>query len=259
MKVVILAGGRGTRIAEESHLRPKPMVEISGQPMLWHIMKGYAHFGLTEFVVCLGYRGYMIKEYFANYVMHRSDITVDLGENAITYHDRPAEPWRVTLVDTGADTMTGGRLKRVAPHLADGESFCMTYGDGVADLDISALLAFHRDHGMEATVTVVRPPGRFGATHLVGDRVERFAEKPAGGEEGFINGGFFVLEHRALERIDKGDATVWERGPLEGLARENQLAAYRHEGFWQPMDTLREREELERLWAEGRAPWRVWD
>ncbi len=259
MKVVILAGGRGTRIAEESHLRPKPMVEIGGWPILWHIMKGYAHFGLTDFVVCLGYRGYMIKEYFANYVLHRADITVDLAANAIEYHASPAEPWRVTLVDTGAETMTGGRLGRAAPHLDDGESFCMTYGDGVADLDISALLEFHRGHGLEATVTVARPPGRFGATLLAGDRVERFAEKPAGGEEGFINGGFFVLEHRVLDRIGEGDATVWERGPLEGLAREGQLAAFRHEGFWQPMDTLRERNELERLWAEGRAPWRVWD
>ena len=259
MKVVILAGGLGTRIAEESHLRPKPMIEIGGRPILWHIMKGYAHFGLTEFVICLGYRGYMIKEYFANYVLHQSDITIDLSGNAIDYHQAPAEPWRVTLVDTGADTMTGGRLKRAAPYLDDGETFCMTYGDGVADLDISALLAFHRGQGLEATVTVVRPAGRFGATLLAGDRVERFAEKPAGGEEGFINGGFFVLEHRVIERIEKGDETVWERAPLEGLARQGQLAAFRHHGFWQPMDTLRERTLLERLWAEGRAPWRLWD
>ena len=259
MKVVILAGGLGTRIAEESHLRPKPMVEIGGRPILWHIMKGYAHFGLADFIVCLGYRGYVIKEYFANYVVHRSDITIELAENAITYHQRPVEPWRVTLVDTGADTMTGGRLKRAAPYLDDGEAFCMTYGDGVADLDLAALLSFHRGHGLAATVTVVRPPGRFGATVLEGDRVARFAEKPAGDGEGFISGGFFVLEHRVLERIDGGDATVWERGPLEGLARDGQLAAFRHDGFWQPMDTLRERNLLERLWAEGQAPWRVWD
>ena len=259
MKVVILAGGRGTRIAEESHLKPKPMIEIGGRPILWHIMKGYAHFGLSDFVICLGYRGYVIKEYFANYVLHRSDLTIDLAANAVEYHASPAEPWRVTLVDTGDETMTGGRLARAAPYLDAGERFCMTYGDGVADLDVAALLEFHRGHGLKATVTVVRPPGRFGATLLEGDRVARFAEKPRGGEEGFINGGIFVLERRVLDRIAEGDATVWERGPLEGLAGDRQLAAFRHEGFWQPMDTLRERNELEALWAAGRAPWRVWD
>jgi len=256
MKVVILAGGLGTRLAEETVVRPKPMVEIGGRPMLWHIMKIYAHHGLTDFVVCLGYKGYMVKEYFANWTLHRSDLTIDLATNSITWHDSPAEPWRVTLADTGDDTMTGGRLKRVARHLAPGETFCMTYGDGVADIDLGALLAFHRAHGRAATLTAVRPPGRFGAVAIEEGRVTRFVEKPEG-DGGWINGGFFVLEPRVLDEI-AGDATVWEREPLEGLAAKGELGAFRHQGFWQPMDTLRDKAVLEEAWASGRAPWAVW-
>lgn len=256
MKAVLLAGGLGTRIAEESDLRPKPMVEIGGMPILWHIMKMYAAHGLTDFVVCLGYRGYMVKEYFANYVLHRSDVTLDLAKNQMTYHSTQAEDWRVTLVDTGADTMTGGRVKRVAQYLDDNEPFCMTYGDGLSDVNIAKLIDFHTTQGREATVTVVRPSGRFGATKLDGDQVSDFVEKPAG-EGDFINGGFFVLEPTVLERI-AGDATVWEREPLEGLARDGQLSAYQHDGFWQPMDTLREKRLLEDLWAGGDAPWKAW-
>jgi glucose-1-phosphate cytidylyltransferase len=254
VKVVILAGGAGTRISEESHLRPKPMVEIGGQPILWHIMKTYAHHGLDDFVICLGYKGYVIKEWFANYALHRSDVTFDLRSGEAVYHNRVAEPWRVTLVETGGPTETGGRLKRVADHL-DGR-FCMTYGDGVADLDISSLLAFHEAQGLEATVTAVKPPGRFGAAVVDGVRVTRFEEKPAG-DGGYINGGFFVLEPAVLDRI-AGDATLFEREPLETLAADGQLAAYCHDGFFKPMDTLREKRELEALWAGGRAPWKVW-
>jgi glucose-1-phosphate cytidylyltransferase len=256
MKVVILAGGLGTRLAEETVVRPKPMVEIGGRPILWHIMKIYAHHGLTDFVVCLGYKGYMVKEYFANWRLHRSDVTIDLATNSITWHDAPAEPWRVTLADTGDDTMTGGRLKRVARHLAPGETFCMTYGDGVADIDLGALLAFHRAHGRAATLTAVRPPGRFGAVAIEEGRVTRFVEKPEG-DGGWINGGFFVLEPRVLDEI-AGDGTVWEREPLEGLAAKGELRAFRHQGFWQPMDTLRDKAVLEEAWASGRAPWAVW-
>lgn len=256
MKVVILAGGFGTRIAEESDLRPKPMVEIGGMPILWHIMKMYAAHGLTDFVICLGYKGYMIKEYFANYVLHRSDVTIDLAKNEITYHSTEAEDWRVSLVDTGANSMTGGRVKRVADYLDEGEPFCMTYGDGLSDVNISKLIEFHKEQGREATVTVVRPSGRFGATKLDGDRVSEFIEKPAGDGD-LINGGFFVLEHKVLDRI-KDETTVWELGPLEGLTREGQLSAFQHEGFWQPMDTLREKRKLEQLWAEGKAPWKTW-
>lgn len=256
MKVVILAGGLGTRIAEESDLRPKPMVEIGGMPILWHIMKIYASHGLTDFVICLGHKGYIIKEYFANYVLHRSDVTLDLAKNEITYHSTEAEDWRVTLVDTGPNSMTGGRVKRVAPYLDAGESFCMTYGDGLSDVDITALIAFHKLHQREATVTVVRPSGRFGATKLDGDLVSEFVEKPAGDGD-LINGGFFVLEPSVLDRI-AGDDVIWERAPLEGLSRDKQLSAFRHEGFWQPMDTLREKRMLEDLWATGRAPWKVW-
>ena len=256
MKVVLLAGGLGTRIAEESDLRPKPMVEIGGMPILWHIMKMYAHHGLTDFVVCLGYKGYMIKEYFANYVLHRSDVTLDLAKNEITYHSSEAEDWKVTLVDTGADTMTGGRVKRVAPYLDKDEPFCMTYGDGLSDVNISELLAFHKAQGREATVTVVRPSGRFGATKLDGDRVSDFVEKPAG-EGDFINGGFFVLEPSVIDRIDD-DTTIWERAPLEGLTQDGQLSAFQHDGFWQPMDTLRDKHVLEELWASGEAPWKQW-
>ncbi len=256
MKVVILAGGVGSRIAEESHLRPKPMIEVGGRPILWHIMKLYAHYGVCDFVVCLGYKGYVVKEYFANYVLHRSDVTVDLTSNDITYHNSASEPWRVTLIETGADTQTGGRLKRAAPYLDAGESFCMTYGDGVGDVDIAALLARHREAGLAATVTVVRPPGRFGATEIDDGKVTRFVEKAAG-DGGAINGGFFVLEPAALDTIE-GDDTIWEQEPLRGLAERGELAAYNHNGFWQPMDTLREKILLERLWASGTAPWKVW-
>lgn len=256
MKAVILAGGLGTRISEESHLRPKPMIEIGGRPMLWHIMKIYAHHGVTDFIICLGYRGYMVKEYFANYVLHRSDVTVDLANNALEFHSHLSEPWRVTLAETGDGSMTGGRLKRVARYLTPGESFCMTYGDGVSNVDISALVDFHKSHGREATMTAIQPPGRYGATELDGDRVQRFAEKPAGA--GYINGGFFVLELSTLDRI-AGDATTWESEPLEGLAADDQLRAFRHDGFWQAMDTLREKNLLEQLWAGGNPPWRVWD
>jgi len=256
VKVVILAGGIGSRIAEESHLRPKPMIEVGGRPILWHIMKLYAHYGVYDFVVCLGYKGYVVKEYFSNYVLHRSDVTVDLTSNDITYHNSASEPWRVTLIETGADTQTGGRLKRAAPYLDAGESFCMTYGDGVGDIDIAALLTRHREAGLAATVTVVRPPGRFGATEIDDGKVTRFVEK-AVGDSGAINGGFFVLEPAALDTIED-DATIWEQEPLRGLAERGELAAYSHDGFWQPMDTLREKILLERLWASGTAPWKVW-
>ena len=263
MQVVILAGGLGSRLSEETVLRPKPMVEIGGRPMLWHIMKIYAHHGLADFIICLGYKGHIIKEYFANYALHASDVTIDLGRNAITWHNAPHEDWRVSLVDTCEASMTGGRIRRVAPYLRAGEPFCLTYGDGRADIDIGALLAFHAREGREATLTAVHPPARFGATELDGGRVVRFAEKPQGAqaaatvEGGWINGGFFVCEHRVLERI-AGDETIWERAPLEGLARDGQLAAFRHHGFWQPMDTLREKTLLEELWASGRAPWKMW-
>jgi glucose-1-phosphate cytidylyltransferase len=257
VKTVILAGGVGSRISEESHLRPKPMIEVGGQPILWHIMKLYAHYGVCDFVVCLGYKGYVVKEYFANYVLHRSDVSVDLTSNEITYHNSASEPWRVTLIETGAETQTGGRLKRAAPYLDPGESFCMTYGDGVGDVDIGALLARHREAGSTATVTVVRPPGRFGATEIEDGKVTRFVEK-APGDGGVINGGFFVLEPAALDAIE-GDATIWEQEPLRDLAERGELAAYSHDGFWQPMDTLREKMLLERLWASGEAPWKVWE
>ncbi len=256
MKAVILAGGLGTRISEESHLRPKPMIEIGDRPILWHIMKIYAHHGITDFVICLGYRSYVVKEYFANYVLHRSDVTIDLQSNKITYHNAKAEPWRVTLVETGLDTMTGGRLKRVADHLTPGEAFCMTYGDGVANIDISASIAFHKEQGREATLTAVVPPGRYGATTIENNAVKAFTEKPAG-DNGLINGGFFVLEPSVLDRID-GDDMPWEGDPLSSLAADGQLSAYQHSGFWQPMDTLREKNYLEQLWADGKAPWRVW-
>ena len=256
MKVVLLAGGLGSRISEETHLRPKPMIEIGGQPILWHIMMLYSHYGFNEFIICLGYKGYFIKEYFANFVLHRSDVTVDLAENRISF-DRKEEvpPWHVTLVDTGAETMTGGRLKRIG-HLLRDEPFCMTYGDGVADVDIGALVEFHRSHGLEATLTAVAPPGRYGATVLDGDRVQRFEEKPAG-DGGQINGGFFVLNPSVLDRI-VGDAMPWEAEPLSGLAADGQLAAFVHDGFWQAMDTLRDKKQLEALWASGSPPWKIW-
>jgi len=256
VKAVILAGGLGTRISEESHLRPKPMIEIGGNPILWHIMKIYAHHGITDFVVCLGYRSYVVKEYFANYVLHRSDVTVDLTTNQITYHKAKAEPWKVTLVETGDDTMTGGRLKRVAHHLTPGETFCMTYGDGVSDVNIRESIEFHQKEGREATLTAVAPPGRFGATMIEDNQVKEFVEKPAG-DNGLINGGFFVLEPSVLDRI-AGDETHFEAEPLTGLAKDGQLSAYHHTGFWQPMDTLRDKNYLEELWKAGHAPWGVW-
>jgi len=256
MKTVILAGGLGTRISEESHLRPKPMIEIGGKPLLWHIMNIYTAHGLTDFVICLGYRGHMIKEYFANYMLYASDVTIDAHSGEMIYHTNYAEPWRVTLVDTGATTMTGGRLKRVARFLDHDECFCMTYGDGVADIDISGLVAFHHRHGRLATVTAVTPPGRYGALMLRHDRVESFMEKPPG-DNAVINGGFFVLHPAVLDRIE-GDDTPWETEPLESLTRDGELRAFRHTGFWQPMDTLRDKTMLEALWSSGHAPWKIW-
>jgi len=254
MKTVILAGGLGTRISEESHLKPKPMIEIGGRPILWHIMKLYSHYGFNDFIVCLGYRGYMVKEYFANYVLHNADLTVDLAKGAIEYHATNHEPWRVTLVDTGAESMTGGRVKRIAPYLDKDEPFFLTYGDGLTDVDLAKLAAFHRAHGKAATVTAVSPPGRYGALEIRNDLVRRFIEKPPG-DNGLINGGFFVLQPSVLDRIE-GDATIFEQGPLEGLAHDGQLVAYRHDGFWAAMDTLRDKNHLEALWASGEAPWR---
>lgn len=256
MKVVILAGGRGTRISEESHLRPKPMIEIGTKPILWHIMKCYAEYGLTDFIVCLGYRGYMIKEYFANYFLHRSDVTIDMSTNRIEYHDSRSEPWRVTLVETGESTRTGGRVKMLAPYLAD-SPFCLTYGDGLADIDFKAQIDFHRAQGRLATMTVVRPPARFGRSVIEGGRVTAFEEKPQAAG-GLINGGFFVLQPDVLELID-GPETPWETTPLKKLVEMGELSAWEHGGFWQPMDTLREKELLEELWASGRAPWKTWD
>jgi len=256
LKTVILAGGLGTRISEESHLRPKPMIEVGGRPLLWHIMKLYSHYGLNDFVICAGYRGYMIKEYFANYVLHASDVTVDLRNNSLTYHKSDAEPWQVTITDTGENTQTGGRIKRIAHHLDPNEPFCMTYGDGLSDIDVSALIAFHKKMRLEATVTAVHPPGRFGSLDVQGGKALTFSEKPPG-DGGMINGGFFVLNPGVINRIED-DATFWEKAPMEGLARDGQLAAYEHSGFWQPMDTLRDKQFLERLWAEGNPSWKVW-
>ena len=254
-KLVILAGGLGTRISEESDIRPKPMIEIGGKPIIWHIMKIYSHHGINEFVIALGYKGYVIKEYFLNYFLHMSDVTIDLTENSTTFHNKRAEPWKISLVDTGLDTMTGGRLRRVAPYVR-GDTFCLTYGDGVADIDIGGLLNMHKAHGKLATVTAVRPPGRFGALDLEGQHVSGFHEKPLG-DGSWINGGFFVLEPAVLDYLES-DATVFENEPLETLARDGQLEAYRHAGFWQAMDTLRDKRGLEELWASGTAPWRVW-
>ena len=255
MKAVILAGGRGTRISEETHLKPKPMIEIGGRPLLWHIMKIYAANGVNDFVICCGYKGYLIKEYFANYVLHMSDVTFDMTRNEMDVHQRNAEPWRVTLVDTGEDTMTGGRLKRVADYLQGEDAFCFTYGDGIADVDVAESIGFHRAHGKLATITAVQPPGRYGALELEGTAVRAFTEKPAG--DGLISGGFFVLSPRCLDRI-AGDDTSWEAEPLTGLAADGELMAFAHTGFWQPMDTLREKTLLENLWDSGRAPWKVW-
>ena len=254
MKAVILAGGLGTRISEESHLKPKPMIEIGGKPILWHIMKIYGHHGITDFVICCGYKGYLIKEYFANYFLHMSDVTFDLCKNTMEVHKRQCEPWRVTLVDTGEATMTGGRLKRVADHI-DG-TFCLTYGDGVADVDLTSLIAHHRKEARMATVTAVQPPGRYGSLNLDGERVRHFQEKPDG--DGYwVSGGFFVFEPSVLDYLDN-DRTILEREPLEQLAEKNQLSVWRHNGFWAAMDTLRDKNQLEDLLANGKAPWRVW-
>jgi glucose-1-phosphate cytidylyltransferase len=255
MKAVILAGGLGTRLSEETSVRPKPMVEIGGRPILWHVMKIYAAHGIMDFVVCLGYKGYLIKEYFANYFLHMSDVTFDMSKNKMEVHEGKAEPWKVTLVDTGDNTQTGGRLGRVRRYL-DNSTFCMTYGDGVSDVNIKALLEFHRQHGKRATVTAVQPPGRFGAMEIVGNAVHHFLEKPKGGE-GWINGGFFVLEPGVLDLIS-GDETYWEKSPMEELARRGDLQAYRHHGFWHPMDTMRDKTLLESLWISGKAPWKAW-
>ena len=254
MKCVILAGGLGTRISEESHLRPKPMIEIGGRPILWHIMKIYSHYGINEFVICLGYKGYVIKEYFANYFLHMSNVTFDMARNEMEVHERYAEPWRVTLVDTGTDTLTGGRLRRVRDYLSD-DDFCFTYGDGVTNLDIGALLKFHRAHGKKATVTAIQPPGRYGALDMDGSSVRSFQEKPAG-DGAWINGGFFVLNPSVLDYIED-DHTSWEAHPLQRLAREGELEAFQHSGFWQAMDTLRDKTQLEELW-DANPPWKVW-
>ena len=256
MKAVILAGGLGTRLSEETNVRPQPMVEIGGRPLLWHIMKTYSFHGVNEFVICCGYKGYLIKEYFANYFLHVSDVTFDIAENRMEVHRERAEPWRVTLVDTGDETLTGGRLRRVADYVAGDAAFCMTYGDGLADIDVAALIGFHRSHGRRATVTAVKPPARFGALELEGDRGVGFTEKPPG-DDGLINGGFFVLHPDCLDLID-GDGCRWEDAPLQTLAESDELRAYLHDGFWQPMDTVRERDLLIELWRSGDAPWRVW-
>jgi len=255
MKAVILAGGYGTRISEETHLKPKPMVEIGGKPILWHIMKNYSYYGINDFVICLGYKGYVIKEYFANYFLHMSDITFDIANNQMEVHHRHAEPWRVTLVDTGEHTMTGGRLKRVQDYVSDG-TFCFTYGDGVSNIDIKELIAFHRGMSVKATVTAVQPPGRFGAVDVQQDRIVSFREKPSG-DGNWINGGFFILEPSVFDYIH-GDDSYWEREPLEKLASQGELAAYRHNGFWQPMDTLRDKIKLEEMWKQNEAEWKLW-
>ncbi len=255
MKAVILAGGLGTRISEETASRPKPMVEIGGKPVLWHVMKIYSAHGIRDFVICAGYKGYVIKEYFANYFLHMSDVTFDMERNSMEVHEKHAEPWRVTIVDTGDETMTGGRLKRVGTYVGE-ETFCMTYGDGVGDVDVTALLASHRTGMKKATVTAVQPPGRFGALQLEGSSVKGFMEKPEG-DGGWINGGFFVLEPSVLDYIE-GDPVFWEREPLQRLAQHNELNAYYHHGFWQPMDTLRDKHHLEELWNSGKAPWKKW-
>ena len=255
MQAVILAGGLGTRLGEETSLRPKPMVEIGGMPILWHIMKIYSCYGINEFVICLGYKGYLIKEFFANYFLHTDDVTIDIATNSLKVHNKRSEPWRVTLVDTGPTTMTGGRLKAVAEYLPQGQQFCFTYGDGLADIDISKLIAFHKRHGKKATITAVAPPGRFGALEVEGEHVRAFHEKPVG-DGGLINGGFFILDRSVIDLIE-GPETSWEREPLERLAQSENLVAYRHDGFWQPMDTLRDKLLLEEHWQNG-APWKCW-
>lgn len=256
MKAVILAGGLGTRLSEETSTRPKPMVEIGGKPILWHIMKMYSHHGITDFIICCGYKGYLIKEYFANYFLHMSDVTFDMKSNSTKVHSERAEPWTVTLVDTGDDSMTGGRLRRVADYVKDEEAFCFTYGDGVGDNDITATIAFHRSHGKAATLTATYPPGRFGALDIQNGQVKSFKEKPRG-DGAFINGGFFVLSPRVLPLLDS-DQTIWEQEPLTQLAQQGELMAYPHTGFWQPMDTLHDKNTLEKMWANGTAPWKKW-
>lgn len=257
MKAVILAGGLGTRLSEETSSRPKPMVEIGGKPILWHIMKMYSSHGIDDFIICCGYKGYIIKEYFANYFLHQSDVTFCMKENCMDVHEKRAEPWTVTLVDTGDESMTGGRLKRVENYIKDEESFCFTYGDGVGDIDIKATIEFHNRHGKEATLTATYPPGRFGALDIKGGKVKSFQEKPKG-DGAMINGGFFVLSPKVVERIT-GEECIWEQEPLNGLASDGELMAYEHHGFWQPMDTLRDKMLLEKLWQSGKAPWKSWD
>lgn len=257
MKVVLLAGGLGTRLSEETDLRPKPMVEIGGKPILWHIMKIYSHYGFNDFIVCCGYKSYYIKDYFYHYYMHQADMTVSLADNTTTYHNSQAEPWRVTLVDTGLQTMTGGRIKRIQSYIGE-EDFMLTYGDGVSDIAIPELVRFHKESGTLATLSAVQTGGKFGALDLNGTHIKSFQEKPKG-DGTWINGGFFVLSPKVFDYIQEGDATIWERGPLETLAREGNLSAYKHSGFWHPMDTLRDKNELEAAWISGTAPWKVWE
>ncbi len=256
MKAVILAGGLGTRLSEETDLKPKPMVEIGGKPILWHIMKMYSNHGINDFVICCGYKGYVIKEYFKNYFLHQSDVTFCMKNNAIEVHEKRAEPWNITLVDTGEDSMTGGRLARVSKYIKDEENFCFTYGDGVSDVNISELIAFHKKHGKDATLTATYPPGRFGALDIKDNQIMQFTEKPRG-DGALINGGFFVLSPKVLERIS-GDNCIWEQEPLKSLAKDGSLMAFKHEGFWQPMDTLRDKIYLQNLWDKGKAPWKTW-
>jgi glucose-1-phosphate cytidylyltransferase len=256
MKAVILAGGLGTRISEETHLKPKPMIEIGGKPIIWHIMKIYSHHGINDFIICCGYKGYVIKEYFANYFLHMSDITFNISDNTMEVHKKEAEPWNITLIDTGSETLTGGRLKRVSDYLQNEEAFCFTYGDGISDIDISKSIKFHKSHGKLATVAAVIPPGRYGSLDLDGNKVTGFKEKPEG-DGAVINGGFFVLSPKVIDSIE-GDNVSWEQEPLESLAKDNNLMAFTHKGFWQPMDTLRDRTNLENLWAKNEAPWKVW-
>jgi glucose-1-phosphate cytidylyltransferase len=256
MKVVILAGGLGTRISEETHLKPKPLIEIGGKPILWHIMKIYSAHGVNEFIICCGYKGYLIKEYFANYFLHMSDVTIDMKSNEIRVHQKKAEPWKVTLIDTGEDTLTGGRLKRVADYVSDEDLFCFTYGDGLADVNLTAEIEFHRTHGKMATVCAVKPPGRYGALEIEDGNVTGFTEKPPG-DGGLINGGYFVLSPKCIELIE-GDQSSWEGNALAKLSDMNELIAFEHDGFWQPMDTLREKNHLEELWSSSKAPWKIW-
>ena len=256
MKAVILAGGLGTRLSEETVTKPKPMVEIGGKPILWHIMKTYSYYGINDFIICCGYKGYIIKEYFANYFLHQSDVTFNIKSNKTTIHEGRVEPWKVTLVDTGDNSMTGGRLKRVSPYLVNDDAFCFTYGDGVADINITELVNFHKSHGKQATLTSVFPPGRFGALSIVDNQVQKFEEKPKG-DGALINGGFFVLSPKVIERI-KGDVTIWEQEPIKSLASDGELMSFKHDGFWHPMDTLRDKVKLNNLFNQNKAPWKVW-